>query len=176
MARYQHLPIWRTAMDLAPGLEQAVTGFPRAHRDALGADLRCSAQVILGGVMRSARARELRKVEPTLKVQLAQARELGVFASFQHLAGVGLVQVGSSYWLLRRDSVRPVARWTPQHARAWAVTARADGLGFCVLRLCGWQRDGRRERQLVAVYRPLACPAGPDRAPYPLNLKQGVMA
>ena len=56
MARYQHLPIWRAAMDLALGLEQAAAGFPRVHRYSLGAELRRSAQQILGGVMRCARA------------------------------------------------------------------------------------------------------------------------
>ena len=57
MARYEHLPIWRAAMDLALGLEQAAAGFPRVHRYALGAELRRSAQQVLGGVMRCARAR-----------------------------------------------------------------------------------------------------------------------
>jgi hypothetical protein len=61
MARYEHLPIWRAAMDLALGLEQAAAGFPRVHRYALGAELRRSAQQILGGVMRCARAREQRE-------------------------------------------------------------------------------------------------------------------
>lgn len=37
MARYEHLPIWRCAMDLALHMETAVAGFPRVHRYALGA-------------------------------------------------------------------------------------------------------------------------------------------
>ncbi|MCW5567727.1 MAG: hypothetical protein KIS84_05810 [Dokdonella sp.] len=37
MARCEHLPIWRCAMDLALHMEAAVAGFPRVHRYALGA-------------------------------------------------------------------------------------------------------------------------------------------
>ena len=54
MARCEHLPIWRCAMDLALHMETAVAGFPRVHRYALGAQLRRGAQAILPCVMRSA--------------------------------------------------------------------------------------------------------------------------
>lgn len=72
MARYEHLPIWRSAMDVASGLEQAVAGFPRVHRNALGSELRRSAQGILGAVMRCARARAQREVELERLVLLVQ--------------------------------------------------------------------------------------------------------
>ena len=55
MARYEHLPSWRAAMCLVLGLAQAAAGFPWMHRDALGAELRRSAQQILVAVMRCAR-------------------------------------------------------------------------------------------------------------------------
>ena len=56
MARYQHLPIWNTAMQLAVALECAVARFPRYHKYALGAELRRSAQALLTAVMRAAGA------------------------------------------------------------------------------------------------------------------------
>jgi hypothetical protein len=122
MARYEHLPIWRSAMDLALGLglEQAVAGSPRAHRFALGAKMRRSAQQILGGVMRCARARGQREGEverlilliEQAKVQLALARELKVFASFQHFARAAeqVVSLGkqSEGWL--RPLADPITR------------------------------------------------------------------
>jgi len=55
MDRCEHLPIWRCAMDLALHMETAVAGFPRAHRYALGAQLRSGAQAILASVIRGAR-------------------------------------------------------------------------------------------------------------------------
>lgn len=40
MARYEHLPIYKTAMDLAIHLEQVVRSFSRYHKYTLGSDLR----------------------------------------------------------------------------------------------------------------------------------------
>jgi hypothetical protein len=39
MARYEHLPIYKTAMDLAVYLEQAVRQFGRYHKYTLGRGL-----------------------------------------------------------------------------------------------------------------------------------------
>jgi hypothetical protein len=40
MAQYEHLPIYKQALDLAVYLEKAVSGFSRYHKYSLGADLR----------------------------------------------------------------------------------------------------------------------------------------
>lgn len=40
MARYEHLPIYKTAMDLTAYLEQVVRNFSRYHKYTLGSDLR----------------------------------------------------------------------------------------------------------------------------------------
>lgn len=40
MAQYEHLPIYKSALDLAVYLEKAVSGFSRYHKYSLGADLR----------------------------------------------------------------------------------------------------------------------------------------
>lgn len=40
MARYEHLPIYKTAMDLTVYLEQVVRNFSRYHKYTLGSDLR----------------------------------------------------------------------------------------------------------------------------------------
>ena len=40
MACSRHLPIWRTAFDLAAHLERCVARFSRAHKYALGSELR----------------------------------------------------------------------------------------------------------------------------------------
>ena len=40
MARYEHLPIYKTAMDLAVYVEQVMRNFSRYHKYTLGSDLR----------------------------------------------------------------------------------------------------------------------------------------
>ena len=61
MARYDHLPIWKTAMDLAVLLERAVRGVPRYHKYALGTDLRRQAQRICALIVRANEARAERE-------------------------------------------------------------------------------------------------------------------
>ncbi|MGD0587061.1 MAG: four helix bundle protein, partial [Oryzomonas sp.] len=48
MARYEHLPIYRSAMKLAVHLENVVRGFPRYTKYTLGSDMRVLAQQIVG--------------------------------------------------------------------------------------------------------------------------------
>ena len=40
MAQYEHLPIYKQALDLAVYLEKAVSGFSRYHKYSVGAYLR----------------------------------------------------------------------------------------------------------------------------------------
>jgi hypothetical protein len=44
MARYDHLPIYRSAMKLAVHLENMVRGFPRYSKYTLGNEMRVQAQ------------------------------------------------------------------------------------------------------------------------------------
>ena len=47
MARYDHLPIYRAAFDLAVHVEKLVRGFTRYHKYSLGAELRDGTRRIL---------------------------------------------------------------------------------------------------------------------------------
>ena len=58
MARYDHLPIYRSAMKLAVHLEQTVRGFPRYVKYTLGSEMRHEAQRIVGLVIRANNERE----------------------------------------------------------------------------------------------------------------------
>ena len=40
MARYEHLPIYKAALDAAVHFEQVVAGFSRYHKYSLGTELR----------------------------------------------------------------------------------------------------------------------------------------
>ena len=41
MARYEHLPIYKQAMDVAVHFEKLVAGFSRYHKYTLGTELSC---------------------------------------------------------------------------------------------------------------------------------------
>ena len=40
MARYEHLPIYKAALDVAVGFENLLVGFSRYHKYTLGSELR----------------------------------------------------------------------------------------------------------------------------------------
>lgn len=52
MARYDHLPIYRSAMKLAVHLENTVRGFPRYVKYTLGSEMRHEAQRVVGLIIR----------------------------------------------------------------------------------------------------------------------------
>ena len=47
MARYEHLPIYRTALELAVHLERVVAGFSRYHKSSLGTELRQASRAVV---------------------------------------------------------------------------------------------------------------------------------
>ena len=55
MARYEHLPIYKTAMDLTVYLEQVVRNFRRYHKYTLGTDLRQQSRELVTVIIRANR-------------------------------------------------------------------------------------------------------------------------
>ena len=58
MARYEHLPIYKTAMDLAVYLEQVVRHFSRYQKYTIGSDLRQQSRELVTVVIRANSRRE----------------------------------------------------------------------------------------------------------------------
>jgi len=58
MARYEHLPIYKTAMDLTISLEQVVRQFSRYHKYTLGSDLRQQSRELVTVILRANSRRE----------------------------------------------------------------------------------------------------------------------
>jgi hypothetical protein len=89
MARYEHLPIYKTALDLAVFMENTVRQFPRYHKYALGADMRRLCREIITHVI-AANSCEDKRVElkalrdsiEQLKVTITLCREVKAFRSF----------------------------------------------------------------------------------------------
>lgn len=53
MARYEHLPIYKKAMDLTIYLEKIVRGFSRYHKYTLGSELREKSREIVGVIIKA---------------------------------------------------------------------------------------------------------------------------
>lgn len=70
MARYEHLPIYKTAMDLAVYLEQVVRNFSRYHKYTLGSDLRQQSHELVTLITRANSRREKLPVLEELREQL----------------------------------------------------------------------------------------------------------
>ncbi len=89
MAKYEHLPIYKKAMDLAVYIENAVRGFSRYHKYSIGADLRNLSRRVVTLII-SANSREdkftalmlLRDTIEELKVVIRICKEVKAFRSF----------------------------------------------------------------------------------------------
>ena len=53
MARYEHLPIYKAALDAAVHFERVVAGFSRYHKYSLGTELRHASRAVIGQVIRA---------------------------------------------------------------------------------------------------------------------------
>jgi hypothetical protein len=58
MARYEHLPIYKAALDVTIGLEKVVAGFSRYHKYTLGTDLRNGSRRVIEQVVRANAAQD----------------------------------------------------------------------------------------------------------------------
>jgi hypothetical protein len=89
VARYEHLPIYKQAMDVAVHFEQIVAGFSRYHKYTLGTELRNTSREIVGIIIQANSARDkqpdllrLRERLEALLVLMRLAKEVRAFKSF----------------------------------------------------------------------------------------------
>ena len=90
MAQYEHLPIYKKAMDMTIYIENIVRGFSRYHKYTLGTDLRNLSREIVRLIIRANSERErlstlhcLRDTIEELKVVLRICKEVKAFNNFQ---------------------------------------------------------------------------------------------
>ncbi|EDN68974.1 conserved hypothetical protein [Beggiatoa sp. PS] len=88
MARYDHLPIYRTAFDLAVHIEKIVRHFSRYHKYSLGTELRENSRRILERIIEANNSHnresillQLREDLEKLKVLARLCHESGGFSS-----------------------------------------------------------------------------------------------
>jgi len=92
MARYEHLPIYKAALDMTVHFEGLAAGFSRHHKYTLGTELRESSRAVLQQVLRAnnAATRGQRAVEllvlrgriDALLLAMRVAKEVNAFKSF----------------------------------------------------------------------------------------------
>ena len=58
MARYEHLPIYKKALDLAVYFEKIVKNFSRYHKYTLGTELREKSREIVGVIIKANSSQE----------------------------------------------------------------------------------------------------------------------
>ena len=90
MARYEHLPIYKNALDVGVHFEKVVAGFSRHHNYTLGSELRNQSRAVVSAIVKANSAAEKlpsllalrdRLEELTLLVRLA--KEVCAFKSFK---------------------------------------------------------------------------------------------
>src|SRR5665647_975768 len=98
MARYEHLPIYKQAMDLTVYVEKIVRNFSRYHKYTLGSELRGKSREIVELIIRANSATEqlsllleLRQSLEALQVLIRICKEVRAFHSlnsFVHSSGL----------------------------------------------------------------------------------------
>jgi hypothetical protein len=92
MARYEHLPIYKAALDMTVHFEKLVAGFSRYHKYTLGTELREASRGVLMQVLRANNAKDkaerstellvLRDRIEALLLAMRVAKEVKAFKSF----------------------------------------------------------------------------------------------
>ena len=92
MARYEHLPIYKAALDLTVHLEKLVAGFSRYHKYTLGTGMRNASRAVLLQVLKANNAMNaqqrrdallaLRELIDALLLVMRVAKEVKAFKSF----------------------------------------------------------------------------------------------
>jgi len=89
MAQYEHLPIYKGAMDLAVYIENVVKGFSRYHKYSLGADLRQLSREVVRLIISAKNTTDklgtllaLRDTIEQMKVTIRICKEVKAFKSF----------------------------------------------------------------------------------------------
>lgn len=85
MARYEHLPIFRAAFDLALHLEKIVKNFSRYHKYTLGTELRERSRAVLQRVIAANTASDERQAQ--LLALRAELEQLKVLVRLCHQSG-----------------------------------------------------------------------------------------
>jgi len=90
MARYEHLPIYKQALDVAVHFEKVVAGFSRYHKYTLGSELRNKSRDIVSLIVKANAAQDkhhqlvkVREALDELLILVRIAKEAKAFKNFK---------------------------------------------------------------------------------------------
>ncbi len=90
IARYEHLPIYKKALETAVYFEKVVAGFSRYHKYTLGTDLRNKSREIIGLIVKANSTQnklpilhDLRDQLEALIILIRMCKEVKAFKSFK---------------------------------------------------------------------------------------------
>ena len=135
MARYEHLPIYKAALDAAVHFENVVAGFSRYHKYTLGTELRNASRLVVEQVIRANSSRErlpelirLRDGLERVLLLMRLAKEVKAFKSFQAyqpaVERVVSVSRQNEGWIKSVDSVAPATPSFPRKRESRASGSR----------------------------------------------------
>jgi hypothetical protein len=101
MARYEHLPIYKAALDVAVYLENTVKNFSRYHKYTIGQELRNLSRDIVKLIIRANSARDKTDILPELAAQCEmlktmlffakETKAMQSFSAFQHASSLAVM-------------------------------------------------------------------------------------
>ena len=101
MARYEHLPIYKKAMEVSIYLQNIVRNFSRYNKYSIGADLRELSRDILLLIIKANSSRDKKKdlrelvscceMLKTMLIFAKEARAFDNFKSFQHASSMAVI-------------------------------------------------------------------------------------
>ncbi len=140
MARYEHLPIYKKAMELGVYLDGVVRNFSRYHKYTTGKDLRDLSRDIIKSIIRANSTVD--KAEPLsdlvqhcemLKTMLFYAKEVKAFSnftSFQHASGLAVLLCKQSEGWLQSSKKSLNQQPTLKSGRTFATRPKlSSGVG-----------------------------------------------
>ena len=117
MARYEHLPIYKAAMDMGVYLEGMVHNFSRYHKYTTGQELRNLAREIIKLIIRANSVRNKSDILSELVIQCEMLKTMLFFAketkaiqsfkAFQHASGLAVLLCRQSEGWLKSSRKGP---------------------------------------------------------------------
>ncbi len=100
MAQYEHLPIYKKAMDMAVNIENTVKGFSRYHKYTIGSDMRNLSRELVSLVIKANSQRDklqtltlLRDKSEDMKTLIILGKEIRAFKSFKQFQSAAALAV-----------------------------------------------------------------------------------
>jgi len=105
MARYEHLPIYKSAMDLALEMEKTVRNMSRYDKYGIGTELRKRSLSILSFVLRENSSDHRREVLEEIRITIEELKQLLFIEKETKALQSLIIRQGRFYEIIGKDAV-----------------------------------------------------------------------